>query len=108
MIIITGPKGKRKVAAGEPYTLEPGEMVTGMTRDVKLDKFDHIADDTKVGVGDLINAATTATGFKKWWNAQHRGQCLPCKKRQAALNYFEFKGPQWIHDWVESKKDEVK
>ena len=104
-IFISGPNGNRSVPLGEVYRLEPGEKVTGSKREIRLDKIDHISEDTMVGTGDLIHALTTATGFKEWWRKHNKGSCLPCKRRQAALNYFEFKGPQWVHDWVESKKE---
>lgn len=106
MIIITGPNGDRRVESGKPYRLGPGERVSGSTKDMRLDVLDHIGNDTKTGVGDLVNAVTTATGFKRWWIKHHKGSCLPCQKRQAALNYFQFKGPQWVHDWVEEKHEE--
>ncbi len=105
MIIIKGPKGTREVRDGLPYRLNEGEAITAIRREKRLDTFDHIADSEKTGVGDLINAVTTATGFKQWYNKAHRGKCMPCERRQAALNYFKFKGPQWVHDWIESKKE---
>ncbi len=105
MILIKGPNGTREVPDGLPYRLEVGESITGVRREQRLDKLDHIAADTKTGAGDLINALTTATGFKQWYNKAHRGECMPCARRQAALNYFQFKGPQWMHDWIESKKE---
>ena len=106
MIIITGPKGDRYVESGQPYRLQLGERVSGSTRDQKLDQLDHIGNDLKTGVGDLVHAVTTAVGFRKWWIKHHKGSCLPCQKRQAALNYFSFKGPQWVHDWVEEKQED--
>ena len=83
-----------------------GESVTGSTRDQYLDQLDHIGNDLKTDVGDLVNAVTTATGFKRWWIKRYKGSCLPCQKRQAALNYFQFKGPQWVHDWIEEKQED--
>ena len=106
MIIITGPKGDRHVKAGKPYRLEPGERVSGSTMEQQRDQLDNIGNELKTGVGDLVNAVTTATGFKKWWIKHHKGSCLPCQKRQAALNYFQFKGLQWVHDWVEEKQED--
>ena len=106
MIIITGPNGDRHVETGKPYRLGSGEHVAGSTKDVKLDQLDHIGNSTKTSVGDLVHAVTTAIGFKQWWIKHNKGSCLPCQKRQAALNYFSFRGPQWVHDWVEGKQED--
>ena len=103
-IIISGPKGDRHVAAGKPYKLEPGERVSGSTKEQRLDVLDHIGSHKQVGVGDLLNRITTETGFKRWWQTANKGKCMPCQRRQAALNYFKFKGPDWLHDWVEGTK----
>ena len=106
-IIISGPKGDRRVPAGKPFKLEAGERVSGSTRDDRLDVLDHIGNQKKVGVGDLLNRLTTETGFKRWWTKYNKGQCMPCQRRQAALNYFQFKGPGWLHDWVEGNQEEL-
>jgi len=106
MIYISGPEGNRQVPNNTRFILKPGEKITGSSREFKLDRMDNISNDTSIGVGDLVHAVTAATGFKEWWRKYNRGSCLPCKRRQAALNYFQFKGAQWVHDWVESKKTE--
>ena len=108
MILITGPKGDRRVEPGVAYRLGEGERVVGNTKILQPDKLDNMATDATIGVGDLIHAVTRATGFKEWWYKVHGGGCLPCQKRQAALNYLQFKGPQWVHDWVENQKEKGK
>ncbi len=101
MILIDGPNGKREVEEGKPYRLEPGERIVGSYRENKQsDKLDYIAKDNEIGVGSLMAAVTESTGFKKWWDEKHGGECIPCKKRQATLDYIKFQGPIWLVSWV--------
>lgn len=105
-ITLTGPNGDRHVPDGKPYQLAKGERVTGSTKETRLDVLDHIGKKQKTGVGDLLNRITTETGFKHWWRKYNRGQCMPCQRRQAALNYFKFRGPDWLHNWVEGTQED--
>ncbi len=110
MIVIKNAKGDtRTVADGIGYRLEEGEnIVPGGIKEKRIDKIDTIATDNKMGVGDLVNYITTRTGFKKWWNWMHRRNCLPCQKRQAALNYIKIKGPEWVVKELAKLKKEGK
>ena len=105
MIYITGPQGNRQVLSGVPYKLGPGEQITGGTVNERDNALDIAVKGTRTGVGDLINAVTKSTGFKSWWKKLHKGECLPCKKRQATLNYLKFQGPEWLSNWVKEHKD---
>ena len=88
-----------------PYRLAPDERVIGSAKEIQRDKFDRLAREHTVGVGDLMASLTGSTGFKAWWKKLHKGECLPCKKRQAALNYLTFQGPEWLTAWVKEHKD---
>lgn len=66
----------------------------------KLKEMQKIADERGIGVGDLVAAITTSTGFKKWWDEKHGGECTKCNEKQAVWNYYKFKGPSWISNWV--------
>ena len=107
MINITGPKGDRQVKEGKPFRLAEGESVVGSTQERRRDVLDTIGQAKRIGVGDLLTRVTTETGFKRWWQQTHKGQCMKCQRREAALNYFQFKGPEWLHDWVEGPKKET-
>ena len=97
------------VADGVGYRLAPGEsIVPGGIRETHADKIDIIAKDNMVGVGDLVDYITTRSGFKKWWNWMHRGDCLPCQKRKATLNYIKIKGPQWVAEELAKLKEKGK
>lgn len=94
-IIIEGPNGNREVPetdeAGEnlPFRLAPGEKVIGSRSDGK-----------DIGLGDLLTAITTSTGFKAWYEGLYGGPCSGCQQRAAAANYIHFKGPEWLKSWV--------
>ena len=106
MIVVKNAKGEtRMVADGIAYRLEPGEsIVPGGIREKHADKIDIIAKDNMIGVGDLVDYITTRSRFKQWWNWMHKGDCLPCQKRQATLNYIKFKGPKWVADELAKMK----
>ena len=97
-IVIEGPNGKREVPETDPegnsspFRLDPGERVTGSRQSGTVDD--------AIGLGDLLTAITTTTGFKQWWERQHGGPCPGCQQRAAAANYVQFKGPVWLKAWV--------
>lgn len=100
VIILKGPTGTRFVNSGERYILGPGEKIIGSARVDDSATIEELAAPAKIGAGDLIVAVTTSIGFKAWWDKKHNGDCLPCKKRQATANYLQFKGPEWLTQWV--------
>ena len=95
-IIIEGPTGKREVpetdelGESKPFKLAPGEKVVGSRTEQNED----------IGLGDLITAITTSTGFKQWWEGGHDNPCGGCERRAAAANYIRFKGPEWLKTWI--------
>ncbi len=114
LIILRGPEGVRFVEQGKPYRLLPGESPIGTTILFNKDPVPHthtpeeqILDDTqeKIGAGDVLAKVFKETGFTEWWNKNHKGDCLPCKKRQAVANYLQFKGPKWLSEWVKDNAD---
>jgi len=111
MILIRQTDGNiRKQEERVSYYLLPGEVIVGSERELEINQqlqqethqLQEWADTNSVGVGDLIAAVTKTTGFQDWWNAKHKGQCIPCKRRQAVYNYVQFAGPNWLKKWVEA------
>ncbi len=100
---LVGPDGERVVPQNTPYVLKAGEKLVGTVMSYRGEIHD-MAEDNKIGAGDLVAAITTSTGFKKWWDKQHGGECLPCKERVATLNYIKFKGPKWLTKWIKGNK----
>ncbi len=103
MILIDGPNGKREVEEGMAFRLGKSEHIVtnpNYRHQGSLIELDKLANTNEIGVGSLIAAVTESTGFKKWWDEKHGGECIPCKKRQATLNYIKFQGPQWLSKWV--------
>ena len=103
MILIDGPNGKREVEEGMSFRLTKGEHIIpnpNHQHSRKPTELDELANTNEIGVGSLIAAVTESTGFKKWWDEKHGGECGSCKKRQATLNYIKFQGPQWLSKWV--------
>jgi len=110
MITLRGPNGNREIPENTPYRKLPGEYVLrGTGSKNKLfradDQIDNLAQANEVGVGDLIEAITTSTGFKKWWDAKHGGECKSCQRNKAVLNYIQGQVPGWLSSWV---KDTIK
>lgn len=107
--ILTVDGNIRRVGRNEAFRLAPGEKVVGSDKgsEVRSDDDDlhKVADQNKMGVGDLINALTTSTGFKKWWDDNHKGECAPCQKRRASANYIKFKSPSWLSKWIKGYND---
>jgi len=101
-IILHGPKGERKVLANTPYRLLPGEKIVSSTVNGHSE-IDKVAQENNIGVGDLIASITTSTGFKRWWDKLHGGECQSCKKNQATLNYIKFQGPKWLSKFVKER-----
>ena len=101
MILIRQTDGNiRRQEERVPYSLLPGEVIVGSERELETHQLQGWANTNSVGVGDLIAAVTKTTGFKDWWNAKHKGLCLPCKRNQAVANYIKLKGPRWLKTWV--------
>jgi len=71
-------------------------------------ELEDFAKDNKIGLGDLVYLFTHSTGFKKYWDEYHGGECAPCQERQASWNYFKFKGPEFLKKMVEKAKGEGK
>jgi len=74
------------------------QIQEAMKQEKELKEF---ADDNKIGFGDLVYLFTHSTGFKKYWDEKHGGECAPCQERQAAWNYFRFKGPESLRKLVQ-------
>jgi len=104
VIVLHGPDGYRQVAENTPYRLLPGEKIVGAQSSVHP-ALHEAAQENQIGVGDLVAAITTSTGFKRWWDKKHNGECQGCKKHQAALNYIQAQAPGWLAKWV---KDTIK
>jgi len=102
VIVLHGPNGFRQVAENTPYRLLPGEKVVGALGSVHPELY-TAAQENEIGVGDMITAITTSTGFKKWWDELHGGECQSCKKNQATLNYIKFQGPKWLSKFVKER-----
>ena len=64
------------------------------------------AKDNKIGMGDMIFLFTHSTGFKKYWDEHHGGECAPCQEKQASWNYFRFKGPDFLKKLIKKAKEE--
>jgi len=69
-------------------------------------ELEDFAKDNKIGFGDLVYLFTHSTGFKKYWDEQHGGECAPCQERQASWNYFRFKGPEFLKKLIKKAKEE--
>jgi len=104
-VLLRGPKGERVIPDNTEYRFLPGERLVGVaniSRDyVELEQLAH---DNKIGIGDMTAKIFETTGFKDWWDEKHGGECAPCKKRQATLNYIKFQGPKWLSNWVKGDK----
>jgi len=59
------------------------QIQEAMKQEKELKEF---ADDNKIGLGDLVYLFTHSTGFKKYWDEYHGGECAPCQERQASWN----------------------
>lgn len=105
-IILEGPKGMREIEPGTPYG--PGERVVGTTKSFieskNVEDMKKVLGENYIPLGDALAAITSTTGFKKWWDAKHNGECVPCQERQATANYLKFRGPQWLAKWVKDNK----
>lgn len=107
MVILKGPEGVRLVPCNKTYRLLPNENIVGSATLFDKAKHEEQSEIEKLGItglGDAAAAIIKTTGFKDWFNKMHGGECLPCKQRQAALNYFQFKGPKWLSKWVNKSK----
>ena len=78
------------------------QIQEAMEEEKELKEF---ADDNKIGVGDLVYLFTHSTGFKKYWDEYHGGECAPCQERQASWNYFRFKGPESLRKLIQETVD---
>jgi len=107
MILLRGPKGERYIPDNTEYRMLPGEYrvpVTGRRGGVPRESpLDIMARTNYIGAGDLVEAITTSTGFKRWWDKLHDGECQSCKKNQATLNYIKFQGPKWLSKFVKER-----
>ena len=103
IVTITVPENRM----AEPSTrvLTPGQMKKRQERiqeTIKQEKeLKEFADDNKIGLGDLVALLTHSTGFKKYWDEHHGGECAPCQERQASWNYFRFKGPESLRKLIQ-------
>ena len=107
MITLRGPNGERQIAENTPYRRLPGEYVVhgGLRRTWRETELQKLAQDNKVGVGDFAEAIFTSTGFKKWYNEKHGGECKSCQRNRVVLNYIQSQVPGWLAKWV---KDTIK
>lgn len=105
LIVIAGNGGTRHVPAGKPYKLGPGERIVGSVNEQSGSPLEKIAVENEIGLGSLVAAIMSTTGFKQWWEAKHGNKaCAKCKWRQAVLDYIKFKGPLWLAKWVKENK----
>jgi len=99
-----------KIIVPEQLSLEEIEKLE-KTRQEQLahqKEIEDFARDNKIGLGDLVYLFTHSTGFKKYWDEYHGGECAPCQERQASWNYFRFKGPKFLKKLVEESKEAKK
>jgi len=93
-----------EVVESKKWTLE--EIKAAKERQEKIEKelrpFIELASENNMGLGDLVAAITTSTGFKEWWGNNHDGECTKCNERQAAWNYYKFKTPSWMSSWIKN------
>lgn len=86
---------------------EIGEMKKRKEEAEKQRKeLEDFAKDNKIGLGDMVFLFTHSTGFKKYWDEQHGGECAPCQEKQASWNYFRFKGPEFLKKLIKKAKEE--
>lgn len=105
MILLVGPKGQRIIPENTEYRLLPGEVNMGSANGMEdWTELKELANDNKVGLGQLVSKVFESTGFKKWYFEKHGGDCLACHKRQYVLDYIRFKSPKWLSDWVKGMK----
>ncbi len=84
---------------GDGHKLLTGEKLKQI-KEKQSEHLEKMAREQGIGVGDLVAAITTSTGFKKWWDEKHGGECTKCNEKQAVWNYYKFKGPSWISNWA--------
>lgn len=100
------------ITVPENITAEPGtrtltpekmkERQEQIQEQMKQEKeLQEFADDNKIGLGDLVYLFTHSSGFKKYWDEYHGGECPTCQERQASWNYFRFKGPESLRKLVQ-------
>ena len=103
LVILNGPNGVRLVPCSG-FRFLPGEKVIGSATLFNKARIEQMevppTQPEPIGVGDLAHKILTTSGFKSWWDKYHKGACLPCKQRQAYMNYLTFKGPEWLSKWV--------
>jgi len=109
MILLRGPDGERYIEDNTEYRMLPGEYrvpVTGRRGGVPRESpLDIMARTNHIGAGDLVEAITTSTGFKRWWYDFNGGNCGACQRNGAVLNYIQAQVPGWLATWV---KDTIK
>jgi len=82
------------------------QMVERLEEKKKQQKeLEDFARDNKIGFGDLVFLFTHSTGFKKYWDENHGGECAPCQERQASWNYFRFAGPKFLKTLIKEAKE---
>ncbi len=97
-----------KIVVPENISISPEEQSIQQEHNLELLKqrkqLEEFATDNKIGLGDLVALLTHSTGFKKWWDEKHGGECAPCQERQASWNYFRFAGPEFLKKLVKEVK----
>ena len=91
-----------RVLTPEQMKKRQEQIQEAMKQEKELTQF---ADDNKIGFGDLVALLTHSTGFKKYWDEHHGGECAPCQERQASWNYFRFKGPESLRKLIKETLD---
>ena len=91
-----------RVLTPEQMKKRQEQIQEAMKQEKELTQF---ADDYKIGFGDLVALLTHSTGFKKYWDEHHGGECAPCQERQASWNYFRFKGPESLRKLIKETLD---
>jgi len=89
------------------YTPEQIEKMEEQQREkiAQQKELEGFAKDNKIGFGDLVFLFTHSTGFKKYWDENHGGECAPCQERQASWNYFRFAGPKFLKNLIKEAKE---
>lgn len=89
------------------YTPEQIEKMEEQQREkiAQQKELEDFAMDNKIGFGDLVFLFTHSTGFKKYWDANHGGECAPCQEKQASWNYFRFAGPKFLKTLIKEAKE---
>ena len=99
-----------KIAVPEQLSLEEIKKAEEIQQQqlVQQKEIEDFAKDNKIGLGDLVYLLTSSTGFKKWWDDKHGGECAPCQEKQASWNYFRFTGPQFLKKLIKESKEPKK